>query len=55
MTSMNHYEAARSRIADADFAREQMEVVKLQILQQTGTAALAQANLAPQSILQLMG
>ena len=55
MTSKNHYEAARSRIADADFAREQMEVVKLQILQQTGTAALAQANVAPQSVLQLMG
>ena len=54
-TSMNNYEAARSRIADADFAREQMEIVKLQILQQTGTASLAQANAAPQSILSLIG
>lgn len=54
-TSMNNYEAARSRIADADFAKEQVEIVKLQILQQTGTAALAQANAAPQSILQLFG
>ena len=53
--SMNNYEAARSRIADADFAREQMEIVKLQILQQTGTAALAQANAAPQAVLSLIG
>ncbi len=51
--SMNNYEAARSRIADADFAREQMEIVKLQILQQTGTATLAQANAAPQAVLSL--
>ncbi len=51
--SMNNYEAARSRIADADFAREQMEIVKLQILQQTGTASLAQANSAPQAVLSL--
>ena len=54
-TSMNNYEAARSRIADADFAMEQLEIVKLQILQQTGTATLAQSNAAPQSILQLFG
>ena len=52
-TSMNNYEAARSRIADADFAKEQLEIVKLQILQQTGTSTLAQSNAAPQSILQL--
>ena len=51
--SMNNYESARSRIADADFAREQMEIVKLQILQQTGTASLAQANSAPQAVLSL--
>ena len=53
MTSMTNYESARSRIADADFAKEQMEVVKLQILQQTGTAALAQSNVAPQTVLSL--
>ncbi len=52
--SMTNYEAARSRIEDADFAKEQMEITKLQILQQTGTAALAQANAGPQSILQLL-
>ena len=53
--SQNNYEAARSRIADADFAKEQMEIVKLQILQQTGTASLAQANSAPQAVLSLIG
>ncbi|GAB5518502.1 MAG: hypothetical protein RhofKO_07530 [Rhodothermales bacterium] len=53
-TSMNNYEAARSRIADADFAKEQMEIVKLQILQQTSLSATAQANSAPQSILSLL-
>lgn len=52
-TSMNNYEAARSRIADADFAKEQLEIVKLQILQQTGTSTLAQSNAAPQAVLQL--
>ncbi|WP_420456805.1 flagellin [Rubrivirga sp.] len=50
-TSMNNYEAANSRIKDADFAKEQMEVVKLQILQQTGSAMFAQSNAAPQSVL----
>ncbi len=52
-TAKNNYEAARSRIADADFAYEQMQLARLQILQQTGVAALAQANAAPQSVLQL--
>ncbi|MEM1126041.1 MAG: flagellin, partial [Bacteroidota bacterium] len=51
--SINNNESARSRIEDADFAKEQMEIVKLQILQQTGTASLAQANAAPQSVLSL--
>jgi len=51
--AMTNYEAARSRINDADFAKEQMELIKLQILQQTGTAALAQANAAPQAVLSL--
>jgi len=53
LTSTNNYEAARMRIADADFAKEQMEIARLQILQQTGTAALAQANSAPQAVLSL--
>jgi len=48
-------EASRSRIADADFAKEQLESLKLQIMQQTATAALAQANSAPQIVLTLFG
>ena len=47
-------ESAKSRIADADFAREQMEIAKLQILQQTGINALVNSNLAPQAILSLL-
>ncbi len=46
-------EAAKSTILDADFAVEQLQAVKLQIMQQTATAALAQANSAPSAILQL--
>lgn len=46
-------DAARSRIEDADMAWEQLEATKLQILQQTATAMLAQANVAPQAILTL--
>ena len=46
-------EAAKSQVLDADLAREQLEVVKLQILQQTAIAALSQANIAPQSVLSL--
>lgn len=45
--------AAKSRILDADIAREQLESTKLQILQQTSTAQLAQANVAPQNVLAL--
>ena len=48
-------EAATSRIVDADMAWEQLEATKLMILQQTATAMLAQANVAPQSILSLFG
>lgn len=46
-------EAARSRIEDADMAYEQLQSTKLQILQQTASSMLAQANSGPQSILQL--
>ena len=52
--NMINQDAARSRIADADFAKEQIEIVKLQILQQTGVAAISQANLAPQVVLSLL-
>jgi flagellin len=46
--------AARSRIEDADFAAESANLAKAQVLQQTGTAMLAQANAASQLALQLI-
>jgi len=51
--AITNTEASRSLIEDADFAKEQMEVVKLQILQQTAVASLVQANSAPQVVLSL--
>ena len=48
-------ESAKSRILDTDFAREQAESVRLQILQQTATSALAQANSGPQAVLGFLG
>ncbi len=51
--SMTNTESVRSAIEDADFAKEQMEVMKLQILQQTALSSFAQANSAPQSVLGL--
>ena len=47
-------EAARSRVVDADFAAESAALSRAQILQQAGTAMLAQANAAPQSVLSLL-
>jgi len=47
--------AALSRIEDADMALEMSEYTKLNILNQAGTAMLAQANQMPQSVLQLLG
>ena len=46
--------ASESRIRDADMAAEMVTFTKTQILQQAGTAILAQANSAPQSILSLL-
>jgi flagellin len=46
--------ASASRIRDLDVAAEMVNFTKTQILQQAGTAILAQANQAPQSILQLL-
>ena len=46
--------AARSRIEDADFAAESARLAKAQVLQQTGTAMLAQANAQPQLALSLI-
>ena len=49
--SISANESAKSRIMDTDFAKEQAESVRLQILQQTATSALAQANNGPQTVL----
>jgi flagellin len=46
--------ASESRIRDLDVAAEMVNFTKLQILQQAGTAILAQANQAPQSVLALL-
>ena len=47
--------AAKSRIMDVDFAKEQSNSVRLQIIQQTATAALSQANMGPQAVLGFLG
>lgn len=46
--------SARSRVQDADFAVESAALARAQVLQQAGTAMLAQANAAPQSVLSLL-
>ena len=46
--------AARGRIVDADFAKETANLSRAQILQQAGTAMVAQANQAPQGVLSLL-
>ena len=46
--------AARGRIVDADFAQETANFSRAQILQQAGTAMVAQANQLPQQVLQLL-
>ncbi|MCH8023354.1 MAG: hypothetical protein IIB43_01480, partial [Candidatus Marinimicrobia bacterium] len=51
--AVTNTEAARSRIEDADFAKEQMDLVRAQIVQQTAFSSFAQANSAPQLILSL--
>jgi flagellin len=46
--------AAEARIRDTDMAEEMVKFTRHQILQQAGTAMLAQANQAPQSVLSLL-
>ena len=53
-TSAENLTAAESRIRDVDMAAEMMEFTKLNILAQAGTAMMAQANMRPQSVLQLL-
>ena len=53
-TSSENLQAAESRIRDVDMAAEMMQFTKNNILQQAATAMLAQANQAPQTVLQLL-
>ena len=53
-TTSSNLTAAESRIRDADMAQEMMNFVKYQILNQSGTSMLAQANQLPQSVLSLL-
>ncbi|MBQ1766527.1 MAG: flagellin, partial [Aquincola sp.] len=53
-TQAENTAAARGRIVDADFASETANLSKAQILQQAGTAMVAQANQLPQQVLQLL-
>jgi flagellin len=52
--SAENLQAAESRIRDVDMAKEMMEQTRQNILQQASTAMLAQANQAPQTVLQLL-
>ena len=52
--SHENTEASRSRITDADFAKESANLSRQQVLQQASTAMLAQANQAPQSVMSLI-
>ncbi|KGM51507.1 flagellin [Lysobacter concretionis Ko07 = DSM 16239] len=53
-TSSENLSAARSRIMDADYAKETANLSRTQILAQAGTAMLAQANQVPQNVLSLL-
>ncbi|MDK2804606.1 MAG: flagellin [Peptostreptococcaceae bacterium] len=53
-TSSENLQASESRIRDVDMAKEMMEFTKNNILQQAAQAMLAQANQAPQGVLQLL-
>ena len=53
-TAAENLTSSRSRIQDADFAAETAMLTRAQILQQAGTAILAQANAVPQNVLSLL-
>lgn len=55
MTAYENVQAAESRIRDADMAETMVNFTKDQVLVQSGTAMLAQANLGTQSVLRLLG
>jgi flagellin len=54
MSRVEHQTAARSRIADADYAVESANLAKAQVLQQAGTAMLAQANASTSNVVSLL-
>jgi flagellin len=54
LAGYENIQAAESRIRDTDMAEQMVEFVKNQILLQSGTAMLAQANTTPQTVLQLL-
>jgi len=54
MNAYENFQASESRIRDTDMAEESTAYTKNQILVQSGTAMLAQANIRPQSVLQLL-
>ena len=53
-TSIENQSAAKSRIMDTDYAAETSKLSRSQVLQQAGTAMLAQANSAPNSVMSLL-
>jgi len=53
--SIENFSASESTIRDVDMAEETTRLTKYQILQQSGIAMLAQANMAPQRLIQLLG
>jgi len=53
-TTSENLSASRSRITDADFAQETANLSRAQVLQQAGTAMVAQANQLPQQVLTLL-
>ena len=54
MNRVENQSAAQSRIEDTDFAVESANLAKAQVLQQAGTAMLAQANASGQGVLSLL-
>ena len=53
-SSVENQSAAQSRIMDADFAAETANMSRAQVLQQAGTAMVAQANQLPNQVLKLL-
>jgi len=55
MISNTNQQSAESLIRDVDFANESSQFTRNQILTQSGTAMLSQANMVPQNVLRLLG